>query len=352
MVVVESFDIPLILGLNSGVTVLSTDIYAHIHPPLGLPNYGAAAAYGVFLLVIALVPLVLFNRYTSRTERFATVSGRSAGRKIVRLGRWKWPAVALVWLFVFVSVILPFLVMLWTSLQPFYSVPSPESIARASLKAYQTALSRPVVRQSFVNTAILGVSTAAATMVISLLVSWIIVRVRPRFTVIVDGLAFMPHAMPGVIVGLTILLIYLILPLPVTINGTIWVIVIALTTQYLALGTRTMNGAITQIDRQLEEAGEAAGASWFQTMRRITLPLVFPAFVNGFLLVFLVSIKNLTQALVLFSPNSVVVSTEIYDRWSFGDTSVAAAMGVVITLLTVGMAVFLRRSSAATAGVA
>jgi iron(III) transport system permease protein len=130
------------------------------------------------------------------------------------------------------------------------------------------------------------------------------------------------------------------------------VIVIALTTQYVALGTRTMNGAIVQINRQLEEAGEAAGATWLQTMRRITLPLVFPAFINGFLLVFLVSIKNLTQALVLFSPGSAVVSTTIYDRWSFGDTSVAAAMGVMITLLCVVLAVFLRRSSAASAGVA
>jgi iron(III) transport system permease protein len=125
-----------------------------------------------------------------------------------------------------------------------------------------------------------------------------------------------------------------------------------LVTQYIALGTRLLNGAITQIDRSLEDAGDVSGASWLQTMRRITLPLVFPAFVNGFLLVFLVSIKNLTQALILFAPGSVVIATEIYNRWTTGETAVASAIGVVISILTVLLALLLRRSSVATAGVA
>jgi iron(III) transport system permease protein len=349
VVVVESFDIPLILGLNSGVTVLSTYIYSDIHPAVGLPNYGSASAYGVLLLLIAMVPLVLFNRITSRSERYATVTGRGFSRRVVPLGRWRWPIAALVWGFIVLTVILPFAVMVWTSLQPFYAVPSAESIARASIKAYETAISRPVVRAAFINTAVLGVATAFFTMVISLLVSWIIIRVRSRFAILVDALAFMPHAMPGVIIGLTILLIYLLLPLPI--YGTIWIIVIALTTQYIALGTRFMNAGITQVDRGLEEAAEASGAAWWATMRRILLPLVFPAFLNGFLLVFLSSIKNLTQALVLFSPGSVVVSTEIYDRWSFGDTSVAAAMGVAISVVTIILAIFLRRTSTAAATV-
>jgi iron(III) transport system permease protein len=350
VVVVESFDIPLILGLNSGVTVLSTAIYANVQPPIGLPNYGAAAADGVVLLVIAMVPLVLFNRISSHTEQFATISGRGYTRRTQRLGRWRWPISALIWAFIIATVILPFAVMVWSSLQPFYAVPSAASLARVSLNAYTNAASRPVVQEAFINTAILGVATAFFTMIISLLVSWIIVRVRTRLTVLVDALAFMPHAMPGVIIGLTILLIYLLLPVPVF--GTVWIIVIALVTQYIALGTRLLNGAITQIDRSLEDAGDVSGASWLQTMRRITLPLVFPAFVNGFLLVFLVSIKNLTQALILFAPGSVVIATEIYNRWTTGETAVASAIGVVISILTVLLALLLRRSSVATAGVA
>jgi iron(III) transport system permease protein len=349
VVVVNSFDIPLILGLNSGVTVLSTAIYSDVHPAVGLPNYGAAAAYGVLLLVLAMVPLVVFNRITSHGERFATVSGRGYSRRIVQLGRWRWPISAAIWIFITATVILPFAVMVWTSVEPFYAVPSPASLARVTLNAYARAAARPDLRQAFINTAVLGVAAAFLAMLISLLVSWIIVRVRSRMTILVDALAFVPYATPGVIVGLTILLIYLVIPLPI--YGTIWVLVIAMITENLAIGTRLMNGAITQIDRQLEDAGASSGATWLQTMRRITLPLLFPAFLNGLLLVFLASIRNLTQALILFTPGSIVVSTEIYAQWGFGDTSLTAVLGVLMSIGTFTLALVLRRYSTAVARV-
>lgn len=341
--VVESFDIPLVLGLNSGITVLSTKIYSEIHPPLGLPDYGMASAYGMLLLLVALIPLVVYNRLTRETERFATVSGHGYSARMVRLGRWRWPTALVVWGFIFMTVILPLFVMVWTSVQPYYQVPSLEAIERISFRAYAIALSRPTTGAAFLNTTILGVATGLFTMIISVLVSWIVVRIRSRLRIAVDALAFLPHAMPGVILGLAVLLIYITLPLPIF--GTIWIIVIALTTQYIALGSRLMNSAIAQIDRQLEEVAGTSGATWPQTLRRVTLPLVTPAFFNGFLLVLLSSIKNLTQPLILFAPGSIVFSTLIWDRWSYGDTAGAATLGVGVSVATMLLALALRRGS-------
>src|SRR5690606_35664233 len=104
-----------------------------------------------------------------------------------------------------------------------------------------------------------------------------------------------PHAMPGVVIGLATLLIYLILPIGV--YGTVWIIIIAMGTQYIALGTRLTTGGIAQIQRSLEEAAEASGAKAIHVWRYVLLPLIRPVFLNGLLLVFLSSVKNLTLPL-------------------------------------------------------
>src|SRR5690606_34541010 len=145
------------------------------------------------------------------------------------------------------------------------------------------------------NTLTLGAVTAVATMLAGFCAAWVIVRVRTRASQALDLLSFLPHAFPGVILALSILLIYLFLPIPIL--NTIWIIVLALTTQYIALSSRLMGSSVAQIQAELEEAAAVSGARQGEMLRRILLPLVKPAFVNGALLVFLMSIKNLTQAL-------------------------------------------------------
>jgi iron(III) transport system permease protein len=339
--VVESFDIPLVIGLRGGITVLSTRIFIEANPAAGLPDYGLASAYSVFLLAIALGPMLIYNRVIARASRYATVSGHSFRTKRVRLGRWKPAAVALVALFVLFIFVLPALTLLWTSLQPFYAVPSPESIGRASLDAYQEVLGGRQFRNAIGNTLLLGAATGLGSMGLGLLIGWILVRGRSRLRFLLDLLAFTPHAMPGVIIGLSVLLLYLLLPLPI--YGTIWIIIIALTTQYVSIATRLMTGGIAQIHGHLEEAAATSGAGFANTMRRIVLPLVLPAFLNGALLVFLLSIKNLTLALMLYSPRSEVLSTMVWNLWDKADTAGTAVVGVVMIAITLTLAILLRR---------
>jgi iron(III) transport system permease protein len=158
-----------------------------------------------------------------------------------------------------------------------------------------------------------------------------------------DVLAFLPHAIPGVVIGLATLLLYLILPLPI--YGTIWIIVIAMGTQYVSLGTRLTTGGIAQIQRSLEEAAEASGATTWHVWRRILLPLLRPVFLNGFLLVFLASIQNLTLPLMLYSTGNLVMSSLIYTRWDYGDATGTAVLCVITTGITVIAALLLRKAS-------
>lgn len=344
--VVESFDIPLVIGLRSGISVLSTRVFIEVVPVGGLPNYGIASTFSVLMLLVALGPLLYYNRIIAKSDRFSTVSGKDFRQKRYELGRAKPLALFGVFLYVLVALILPLLILVWTSLIPFYEVPSMAALDRVSLDAFRNLNDSAFFTDALRNTVVVGLAVAVGAMLIGVLTAWIVVRTRTKWARALDVLAYIPHAMPGVIIGTSVLLIYLRLREWVPVSGTIWIIVIALSTQYTSLSTRLMNGAISQIQVQLEEAAEVSGANQTQIFRKILLPLIMPPFINGALLIFLLSIRNLTLALILQSPQSILLSVLIYFRWDAGQTEDTAAIGIVMLVITLAMSVALRRASA------
>ena len=344
--VVESLDIPLVIGLRGGISVLSTRVYLELRPVGGLPNYGMASTFSILMLMVALGPLLYYNRLIARADRFGTVTGKSYRHKRYELGRAKPFALFGAFGYLFIALILPLLILVWTSLIPFYEVPSRDAFERVSLDAYRNLNDSEFFIEALKNTLIVGASVSIGVMLLGVLTAWIVVRTRNRWTRALDVLAYVPHAMPGVIIGTSILLIYLVLPGGDFVQGTIWIIVIALLTQYTSLSTRLMNGSITQIQVQLEEAAEMSGASQTQIFRKILLPLIRPPFINGVLLIFLLSIRNLTLALILVSQDSVLLSVLIFQRWDAGQTEDTAAIGVVMVIITLTLSIILRRASA------
>ena len=339
---VASFELPLVIGLQARIPLLSTVIFTETQGQNGLPNFGVASAYSMLLLAVTVAPLIYYARLISRAERFATISGRGYRPSRVKLGAWKGVALGFASIFTFVNFMLPVLVMLWTSVQPFYSAPSAESLRRVTLDAYGTLLVNPELKRAALNTLIVGVATALGTMALGSLVAWIIVRTRSRFRALLDVLSFLPAALPGVTIGLSILVFYLLVPGPVRLYGTVWIIVIGLVTQSISLAVRLMTGGIAQIERELEEAGEVAGASRRSNIWRIVLPLAFPVFRNGLLLVFMTSISYLTVPLLLFTPGNEVLSTALYNYWNVGDVAQTAALGVLMVAFTIPVSIALR----------
>ncbi|MFL6082861.1 MAG: ABC transporter permease [Mycobacterium sp.] len=343
--VVSVLDIPLIIGRPGGVSVLSTKIYDASNPVVGLPNNGVASAYGVLLLVLSLAPLYVYNRIIRQSDAYVTVTGKGRMPTALKLGRWKPVALFLSFGYVAVSFLLPLVVLVWSSLQPYLGAFDVESLSRMTISAYQSVIHDSVFHRGLWNTFVLGVSASLIAMVISTAVSWIIVRTRSRYVTLLDVLAFMPHAFPGVVIGLATLFLYLLLPVPV--YGTIWIIVLAMSTQFIGLGTRLTTGGIAQIQVGLEEASRISGGSGWQTTRYVLLPLLRPVIFNGLLVVFLASIQNLTLPLMLGTGDNTVMATLIYGRWFDGDGPGTAALGVVLTVVTLVMTLFLRRSSGA-----
>ena len=122
--------------------------------------------------------------------------------------------------------------------------------------------------------------------------------------------------------------VYIFLPLPI--YGTIWILLIAYVTSRIAFGTRVMNAAMTQLHKELEEASYASGGSWFGTFRKITLPLLLPALVNGWIFSAIVVAKAMGSVIMLYSHDSIVLSVLVWELWSNGDVAATASLGVLL----------------------
>jgi iron(III) transport system permease protein len=233
------------------------------------------------------------------------------------------------------AVALPLLMLLWTSVQPFYAPPSLESLARISLEAYAKVWRDGSVVRALWNTVLLALVTSAGTILLALLVSWFVVRRRQagdRFSHYLATVSFLPQCIPSIVIGLALIFVYVRFPIPI--YGTLWIIALAMTTRYLAYGSRTLTSALLQVHGELEEASLMARAPWARTLGRITVPLMAPAMINVFFWVAVHAMQELSMALMLYNPETVVVSTMIWSMWQNGRTTDAAVLGVVLSLLS------------------
>ena len=324
-----AFEIPALLGMQDGIYVFSTRIYVATHK---MPrDYGLAGSLSTVFAITAIVGILLYHRVLRVQQRFATVTGKAFRPRSMDLGRWKWVgAAAIIVYFIFV-VLMPALILIWASLQPFYQVPSVQSLQQVSLDAYTRLFSMPWMGDALRNTAILLLVVPTAVMALSAVVSWIVVRTQTPGRKLLDSLVFLPHTMPSIVIGLSFLWMYLILDF-IPIYGTIWIISLAMLTGYLAFGTRTTNAAMFQLHKELEEAGSVTGASWLTVFRKITLPLLIPTLIGGWVWVAIHAVRELTVALMLASPQSRIVSVLIWNFWETGDIGMTAATGVLLII--------------------
>lgn len=329
---IEAFEIPGVIGLSAGISVLSSRIYWATHPGGGLPEYGYVSALATPLVLSSICLMYFYNRVTRASEKFATVTPRGYRPRLIDLGRFRWIPTVLALLYLMITIILPVGVLLWGSLFPYWVNPSIIAVSNASFDAYQGTIKYPGVARALFNTAVVTVISATATMFLAGLLSWISVRTNWKGRRLLDVLAFLPHSIPGIVIGLALIFTYLTLPVPI--YGTVWIIVIACTTRYLAYASRTMNAAQIQISKELEEAATASGASIPQMLWTIVLPLLAVSFRNGWLWVAMHAARELSASVMLYGPGSVVLSTILWSMWQNGKLSETCVLGVILVLIT------------------
>ncbi|MFN8722858.1 MAG: ABC transporter permease [Rhodospirillales bacterium] len=325
MSVVQTFDLPAIIGLTARIPVFSTRVYLLSSADMGIPNYGLSAALGVLLLVFAALLIQLYFRYQRQGERYQVVGGRAFRPGRVRLGPWRWLALGLVCVYLLVSIA-PVLILGWTSLLPFYQAPSLAALDRLTLAGFARVLNEPLVLRGLTNTVILTLVSATAVMALGFVVAWHSVRTQGRLARLIDLLAFVPAAVPPIVVVIALLVLYI----PTPLYGTIWLIVLAHVSVYVAFGARTMTGAVAQLHKELGDAALVSGAGTWTTLTRVVLPLVRSQILNGWLWVAAHSARDLTAPLMLMTSGSMVAASVVWIKWDLPDLPGASAVSVLL----------------------
>lgn len=335
----ESFEVPALIGLPGRVYVYTSRVYLSLqqYPP----NFGLAAAFAVALLVLSAAGVGFQRSLIRQAERYSTITGRGYRPSRLALGRLRTPVAALLGLYALLAVGLPFLVLAWSSLLGYYSVPSLEGLSQVTLRNYVAVVQDGLTRRAILNSLILGAGSATAVMALTAVVGWITIRSRLPGRGLLDVLAFTPITIPGIVLGISLLWVYF--TLPIHIYGTLWILLVAYVTRFLPYGIRTTTAGLLQIHSELEEGARAAGAPWWPAFRRITLPLLWPALLGGWLYVFIISLREFSSSILLYSSQSVVLAIRIFDLRDAGQYPTIAALSVVMIVLLVAMVALLQK---------
>ena len=344
---IEAFEVPALIGVPAKISVFTTKIFLAIHQ---FPSdFGLAGAYAVTLLVISTTGVLLYGRLTRREERYATVTGKGYRPRVIDLGAWKWLTCGISSLIFLLAVILPVFVLLWSSFIPYYGIPSRELMAKMTWSNYLYILNYPLALTAFKNSFILSIGSATLVMLLTSIIAWITVKTKLPGRALLDNMTFIPIAMPGIVLGVSLIWVYLTLPIPI--YGTIWVLLLAYLTKFMPYGIRAASASMIQINKELEEASFTAGGTWFQTFWKIILPLLMPGFTAGWIYISILALRELSTSILLYSYNSTVLSIMAFDLWEGGQYTYVCALGVLMVLLLVVMA-FTARKLGARIGIA
>jgi iron(III) transport system permease protein len=326
---IESFEVPALLGMPGGVFVFTSAIFEAIHR---YPSQvGLAAAYGVTLLAITSIGIYFQSRLSASGHRYSTVTGKGFRPRRIDLGRWRYLTAAIFIVYFLLIVASPLLVLLWSSVQKYYSVPSMAALQNLTLDPYRFILGHPTFARAIWNSLLLCLGSATIIMLVTSVICWMVVKTKIPGRWLLDNLASLPIVFPGLVLGLSIMVFYL--NFNIGIYGTIWILLLAYVTRFMPYGIRYNTASMVQIHKELEESASMSGASWGSMFLRVVLPLLKPGLVAGWIYIAIVSLRELSSSILLYSPGTEVVSIMIWELWENGQYVELSALGVMLIVL-------------------
>ena len=324
---IESFDVPQLLGAPVGIYTYPTQIYAAVagrYPP----DYGTGTALAVSLLAVTAVGVLFYRRATRAAGRYATVHGKGGAAAPVDLGRWRWAVSGICWLFFALAVFLPLGVLLLGSFLRFFGRFDATTFSRMTLENYGKIFSHPRVAEGAMNSLLVSSISATICVALAVAVGYVAIRTTERGRGVLEGLAMLPISFPATVLGLGLLWGYVVFPVPV--YGTIAILLIAYATRYLPIGLRTVAGPLMQLSRELEEAARMSGAGQYRTAGAIVLPLLRPALVSAWVLLFMMFMRELGMSILLAGLDNPVLSVVMYDYYESGELPLLSALCLVL----------------------
>jgi iron(III) transport system permease protein len=320
-----SFAVPSVVGMPGRIYVLATHLYQMVSTGFAA-DYGKAAAVGMSVMVASIILIYLYRSLTSAGDKYVTVAGRGYKPTIIQLRRSKIPLFLILGALSFVLIVLPVLVLVYTSLVPYSMVPSARAFSMMGLKHWIEVLGDPISLLSLKNSLFLGVVGASVGIVLSIFVAYVIVKVRSRSAGLLESLSFLSFSFPGIVIGVGFMWFFVRTPL----YATIWALLIGYIATYLPYGIRPLSSAFVQIHNHLEESSLVSGASYLTTLRRIVIPLLVPGIVSGWVLMATMFVRELSLSVVLSRPGTEVLAVQILRFAEDGLWGRLSALGIMM----------------------
>jgi len=324
-----SFAVPSAIGMPGRIYVLATHIYRITSTGFSA-DYGKAAAVGISALAASIVLIFVYRRLTRENERFVTVSSRGFRQTQIELKGWRYPLMAAVGLLLFVLIVLPVAVLFYTSMIPYLMTPSARAFSLMSWKNWIDVFRDPVSLLSLKNSLTLGILGATLGSILSVFVSYVIVKVRTKGAGILESLSFLSFSFPGIVIGVGFMWFFVRTPL----YSTLWALLIGYIATYLPYGIRPVSSTFVQIHNHLEDSALVCGASPAAVMRQIVVPLLAPGILSGWILMATMFVRELTLSVVLSRPGSEVLAVQILRFSEDGLWGKLSALGIMMILIS------------------
>lgn len=318
----ENFSVPTLLGSSFGYQTLPSRIYFDMTVEPSKPTM--AAATGMMLLWIALAGTLWQRRILARASQYVTISGKGSRPRITDLGLWKYVATGCLVVYLLLGVILPYSALLFSS---FLNFLTPRlSWKLFTLDNYLFLLRRENV-DAIINSLMFSIGGGLLITGLYVTLSYFIKRSSTGSSRLIEYVAMIPTAIPAVVLAVGILWTFVGMPLPI--YGTAVILIIAYFTRYIGLGVRQSRTALAQVSGELTEAARMSGASPLRAFTDVTVPLVRPAALALWTLLFMSIFTEISVTILLYSYDTVTLPVRLWNDMSQGHQTRAIAVAVL-----------------------
>lgn len=323
------FIIPATVGLKARIYMLPSLIWQN---ESSLPSRpGLAAAQSLLLVLLGLVCIFFQRRALSRGGRYTLVGGKGSQPMVFPLGMARFPLAAFALLFALCSSVVPLLAVSSMAFMRYWSpyALKPENL---TLRNFRYVLFEyPQVWLSAQHSLFLALAGATACVALAIALAWYVIRLRGKFALWVEYAMVLPLGIPGIALGVGILSLWILVP--GGIYGTLWILLLAYITAHIPVAMQFVGSALHRIHTDLEDASRIAGQDWAGTLRRVDVPLMRPALIGSWLLMYVVILREISLVILLYNPSTVVLSVGLMDVWSSGFYPELAVYSLLLMVL-------------------
>ncbi|MDD4104669.1 MAG: iron ABC transporter permease [Eubacteriales bacterium] len=326
------FGVPAILGFSKKIYTLPTRIYQLIARASGsFQGIREGAALSILLVIVVMLALWL-QRSVLRSGSYDIIKGKSMRPMLIKLRGAKIPMLILSISSLTLIVVVPLVMIILVGLLKAYGLPlTPENMTLAN---FAKLFNNKMVSDSLRNSLFLSVSAGIIAMFLGVMVAYVINKIKPRGKVALEIISILPYSIPGIVLAIGVILAWSG-TLGVNLYNTLWIILIAYIARYVAFSMKSASASLQQVHYSLEEAARSSGATQFESLTDVTLPLIRPAMISGFFLIFLPAMRELTTSVLLYGPYTRTLGVAIYSLRSDGYIVEASALASVTILLII-----------------